>query len=113
MSRMLVCTQWSAASEYDRGRLVGLFEAQVRLRLGVGVHEFGELSELFARLGFVHSQEASLELLLVGPSRGSVMRMSYSTMVRIIHLCSGIRLVQNSWVKVEREGVSRLVLIVL
>lgn len=108
MSHLLMYSpSWGEADAWARYLMVSALNSMVLRRLGRGVHDFSSAGDLLARVGVKHHQ--GKEILFGTGYRGA---MSYRSFGRLVSASTSLRLVQQPWERVKRDGMPRLTLIV-
>ena len=119
-SKFYTVPDWNDASRLCQGMLLHLLHERIISQLGRGVHHFTTPDEMLGVIGIIHTQWKSVSVRNVRLGRAEaalvshepMFYMSYHMFRRLLRRINDVRLEQNSWAKVEREGRPRLTLIV-
>ncbi len=119
-SRYVTLPIWDKATEYERRMVLSFLCAHIKAQLGQGQHAFGSVDEMMGRLSIerVEWQSVSVRNLDQGRVRSGkigkdpIMFASKRMLGRLLHQLCTVRVQQNPWVSVTKEGQPRLLLIV-
>lgn len=112
------CTDWREPGNFAGMVIRATLKTRLENMLSPGPNRFSSIHELFNKLGIEHLDSGDVELrdidgCVVSMNAPEIfLKMSYRSFARLIHTIPSVRIQQNSWELVNREGESRILVTV-